>query len=131
MTWSYDSSKLDVVLNRVRLEIGDTDTNRQLLQNAEITQIVAEQGEFWNQCAACCRLICALFAGKPERFRLEEFTESRQKVYDRYKEMAKVFDAKGGGTPWSGGIEVDYKEAQELDITRTGPLFKRGIHDYR
>lgn len=129
MTFTYNAAGLDTDLNRIRLEIGDTDSTRILLQDEEIEQILTEQSDFNLQVAACCRLICSLFAGKAERYRIEEFTESRREIYERYKEMANRYAAKGGGTPWAGSIDVDFKEATEEDTSLVTPLFKRGMHD--
>ena len=130
MTWTYDETALSTTLNRIRLEIGDTDSKRPLLKNEEITQIVSEESSFYMQVAACCRLICSLFAGKPERFRLEEYTESLRTIYDRYEKMAKRFSSLGGGAPWAASIDVAEKDATVLDTSLVAPLFKRGIHDH-
>lgn len=129
MTWSYDEISLDQPLNRIRLEIGDTDTDRQLLKDEEITEVISEESAFNLRVAKCCRLICAIFAGKPERFRIEEFAESQKEIYNRYEAMAKKYEALGGGAPWAGAIEVAYKEVTKLDTSLVKPSFKRGMHD--
>jgi len=125
MTWSYNSAALSVALNRVRLEIGDTDTNRQLLQDEEITQIISEESTFLNQIAKCCRLICALVSADADRFKLEEFEEDQKGIYDRYEKMAKLYEAKAGGAPWAGSIEESFKKATVLDDSLVDPMFKR------
>ncbi len=129
MTWSYDEASLDQPLNRIRLEIGDTDTDRQFLKDEEITEIISEESAFNLRIAKCCRLICAIFAGKPERFRIEEFTESLKEIYERYLAMAKKYEGLGGGVPWMGSIEDAFKDATELDTSLVKPSFKRGMHD--
>jgi hypothetical protein len=129
MAWTYDETALDTPLNRMRLAIGDTLSNRPLLKDEEITKILSEETEFYVQAAACCHLICALFAGKPERFRLEEYTESLRTIYDRYEKMATKFAGRSGGSPWAASIDVAEKDATVLDTTLVTPLFKRGIHD--
>lgn len=133
MTWTYDEHALDQNLNRIRLEIGDTDTDRPLLKNEEIDLIISEVSNFNLRVAGCCRLICSLFAGKPERFRIEDFSESQKEIYDRYEKMAARYEARGGGggAPWTGSIEAAFKEATKLDTSLVKPLFKRGMHDNR
>ena len=125
MTWTYNEHALDEALNRIRLEIGDVDTNRQLLKDEEIELIISEESGFNLRVAKCCRLICSLFAGKPERFRIEEFTESRKEIYNRYEKMATRYEARGGGSPWAGSIDVGIKEATEADTSLVKPMFKR------
>jgi len=129
MTWSYDEAALDQALNRIRLEIGDTNTDRQLLKDEEITEITTEESVFNLRVAKCCRLICALFAGKPERFRLEDFSESQKEIYNRFEAMAKRYEGLSGGAPWTGAIEESFKDATVLDTTLVSPSFKKGMHD--
>ena len=129
MTFSYDAAGLTVALNRIRLEIGDTDSDRPLLQDEEIEQILVEQSVFNLRVAACCHLICSIFAGKAERYRIEGFSETKAQIYNRYKEMAERYAARGGGAPWMGSIEDSFKDATEEDTSLVKPLFKRGMHD--
>ena len=129
MTFSYNAAELATALNRIRLEIGDTDSDRPLLQDEEIEQILVEQSIFNLRVAACCHLICSIFAGKAEKYSIEDFSESRVEIYDRYKKMAEMYTARGGGAPWAGSIEDSFKTSTENDTSLIKPLFKRGMHD--
>ena len=42
MSFSYDETALDTELNRIRLEIGDTNSDRPLLDDEEIEQVISE-----------------------------------------------------------------------------------------
>ena len=128
MSFTYDVEALDEALNRIRLEIGDTISTRILLQDEEIEQIISEQSVYNQRVANCCKLIAAKFARYPSMTKLEGFTETVKEVYDRYMEMAKKW---GGNVsyPWCGGIEVDYKAANELDTSLVQPKFKIGMHN--
>ena len=130
MTFTYDPAGLGTALYRIRLEIGDVDSSRILLQDEEIEQIISEKSTFNRRVAACCRLICAIFAGEPERYRIGNFQESQEEVYKRYLSMAERYEARGGGgAPWAGSISEDYKDTTEADTGIVDPRIKRGIHD--
>jgi len=129
MAFTYDETKLSVALNRIRLEIGDTDSNRPLLDDEEIEQIISEYDNFNQQVGKCLRLICSLFASEPKSIRLEGFSESYADAYKNFKNMAAHYESMGGGGPWAGSIDDDFKEATELDTSLVTPSFKRGLHD--
>jgi hypothetical protein len=58
VTWSYSPSDLATnPVDAVRLEIGDTDPNDQLLQNQEIVYAATQETGFWGTCARCCEMI--------------------------------------------------------------------------
>jgi len=128
MSFSYDENSLDVTLNRIRLEIGDTDSNRILLKDEEILKVIDEQTIFGQQVAECCKLIAALFARHPQNIKLEGFEETTTQIYDRYIKMAKRWEQKTN-YPWAGSIEASYKETNELDTTLISPRFKLGMHN--
>jgi len=131
MTFTYDMSLLSTdSMTRIRLEIGDTDTNRVLLQDEEINQIIIEQSDFHMQVAECCRLILARIAKEPGKLKIENYFEDITKMGEYYSELAKRHSLlSGSAAPWAGSIDVDYKETMEDDTSKVKPLFKRGIHD--
>jgi len=128
MSFSYDNDALDVALYRIRLEIGDTDSNRTLLQDEEILKVIEEQSDYAVQVSKCCRLIAALFARHPENLVLEGYEETTKSIHDRYIAMAKTWE-QNTNYPWAGSIEDDFKEATELDTTLIAPRFKLGMHN--
>lgn len=129
MTFSYDETALDVELNRIRLELGDTDSDDILLQDEEIGQIQSEQGTFYKRVAACCRLICSKIARKVD-YKLSLLSESLSDLYDRYQKMEKEYSTKASfNHPWVGSIKKDLKEDVEGDTDLVKPRFKRGQMD--
>lgn len=128
MTFNYDSNALDVTLNRIRLELGDTDSDRVLLQDQEIERVISEQTNYAQQVVICCKLIAAKFARHPENLILEGYEETTKSIHDRYLAMAKEWSNRSG-YPWSGSIEDSFKEATELDTTLVHGKFKIGMHD--
>ena len=131
MTFTYDILALDSELNRIRLEIGDTDSNRPLLKDEEIEQIISEYTSFNQKVAKCCRLICSIFSSEPTSVRIEGFAESYKDTYAHFKGLAEHYESLGGskGVPWAGSCSADFKEATELDTTLVQPFFKRGMHN--
>uniref|UniRef100_A0A6M3M8X2 Uncharacterized protein n=1 Tax=viral metagenome TaxID=1070528 RepID=A0A6M3M8X2_9ZZZZ len=129
MTFTYDVSKLTEELNRIRLEIGDTDSNRPLLDDEEIEQIISEIDSFNQQVAKCCRLVCSLFASEPSSVRIEGFSENYKEAHDHFMKMAEHYERLGGGGPWSGSHDDAFKEATEANTSLVPPFFKRGMHD--
>ena len=63
MTWTYDNTVLATSdKDAVRLIIGDTDTNDQLLQNEEITYYITLQGTVIRAASECARAVAAKYA---------------------------------------------------------------------
>jgi len=129
MAFTYDVEALDTELNRIRLEIGDTDSDRPLLDDEEIEQVISEYDSFNQKAGKCLRLICSLFASEPKSIRIEGFSENYADAYDHFKDLAARYERLGGGGPWAGSIDDAFKEATELDTSLVSPSFKRGMHD--
>ena len=130
-TLSYNVNRLDLALNRIRLEIGDTDSDRPLLNDEEIEQIISEYDNFNMRVGKCCRLICSLFAAGPKSIKMEGFTETYGDSYVDFLKKATYYESLGGGggTPWAGSTDVDFKDATEEDTSLVSPSFTRGMHD--
>ena len=64
MSWSYDSSALGTHLNWVRLMVGDTDTNVQLISDEEITGALALEPRREQAAALVADAIGATFAAR-------------------------------------------------------------------
>ena len=129
MTFSYDETDFSMELNRIRLELGDTDEDDALLQNEEIVQVQTEQSTFYRRVASCCRLICAKIA-KKVNYKLSRLSEDASILYDRYKEMEKMFSAKTSTNyPWVGSIKTDLKADVEANTNLVKARFKRGQMD--
>ena len=129
MTFTYDVAALSEDLNRIRLEIGDTDSNRPLLDDEEIEEVMTEFDNFNQRVGKCLRLICAIFASEHKSIRLEGFAENYADAYNHFKDLAVRYERLGGGGPWAGSTNEAFKEATELDTSIVTPFFKRGLHD--
>ena len=129
MSFSYDSTKLDKELNKIRLYLGDTDENDPLLQDEEVKLIQDDKTTFTKRVAACCRLICAQLARRVD-YRLSLLSEKAGLMYERYKDQADRYEVMGSlSYPWAASVDVDLKEANEDDSSIVQPKFTKGMHD--
>ncbi len=132
MTFSYDTADLSTELNKIRLYIGDVDSNDVLLENEEIALIQADSSTFLKRCAECCRLICAKVIRRVDG-KFGNLTEKSSSIYDHYKEKADTFDSLSSSSyPWMGSLYQDDKddmEDEQDDGTYTAPSFRRGAMD--
>jgi hypothetical protein len=130
MTFTYDETALSGELNRIRLELGDTDSDKPILQNEEIEQVISEEGGFHHQVAVCARIICSFFSNGPSKYKIEGYFEDNSKAYDRFKKIACYHEGMGSSGPWAGSILDSWKDSNRLDTSLVAPKFKKGMHDY-
>lgn len=129
MSFTYDSSSLSTELNRIRLEIGDTNEDDPLLNDAEITKIQAEYSNFYRRCSACCRLVSSKFARDVD-YAAGIVSEKSSQLSKRYDDMAKRYAQLGAASyPWSTSVSEDDKDDIETDTSLVKPKFSKGMHD--
>lgn len=129
MSFSYDLSDLATELNRLRLEIGDVDSNDYFLDDEEIEIVQSEKTSFYRRAAACCDLICAKIA-RNVKTKIGHFSEDANEMFIHYKELAAKFKTCASTSyPWSSAISVSEKETYEDDTSLVKPKIKLGIHD--
>ena len=129
MSFSYDLSDLDTEFNRLRLEIGDTDSDEYFLDDEEIEVIQSEKTSFYRRAAACCELVCAKVA-REVKSKIGHFSEDSNEIYVRYKALADRYHAYASmNYPWSSAISVSEKETYEDDTSLVQPKIKLGIHN--
>lgn len=135
MTWSYNTT-LSASKDKVRFLIGDTDINDQLLQDEEITFILAED-HITNNYQAAAQLAYALavrFARDVDT-KVDSVSSSSSQRAERYLVLAKRLDSKakgvGGalGTPLVGGVSESAMIAVRDSADRVLPAFRSGQHD--
>lgn len=129
MSFSYDLSDLSTEFNKLRLEIGDVDSNDYFLDDEEIMYVQSEKTSFYRRAAACCELICIKIA-RNVKTKIGHFSEDSDEIYVRYKELATKFHAYASiNYPWSSSITVSEKKGYENDTSLVQPKIKLGIHD--
>lgn len=131
MTWTYDTS-LSTSRDKVRLLVGDTDTNDQQLSDEEITFITSEETNVYRAAALASRTLAAKYArlvgSSVESLRF--FASDR---FDHYTQLARQLEEQASkvsgssvGSPVITGISIDAIESVEDDTDRVGSAFKKG-----
>lgn len=105
MTWSYDTA-LSTDKDKVRLLIGDTDTNNQLLSDEEISYFLTDSTV--NRAAlTACESLSAKFAKYTDES-MSGDSKSYSQLHDHYASLAEIIKKKMllNITPYFGGVYV-------------------------
>ena len=131
MTWTYDPTQLSTsALYRVRFLTGDTDTNAQLLQDAEVTFAISQEANDWGAAARCCEAISRNFLRKADvRIGRGGTTLTYSTAAKQYADMAKELRSRANAmnSPWAGGRSVDDKLSLASDPSLVQPIFTKGM----
>lgn len=132
MTWSYlDTDLATNEKDQLRLEIGDTDVNYQLLQDEEIDWAITQERNFWGAAARCCEMIERFFMRKADVRLGRAMQVQYVKMSAQYKDMACALRRKSLGTvaPYVGGMLVTDKQAIAQDTNLVAPLFTKTMQE--
>jgi len=127
VTWTY-STTLATEKDQIRLEIQDTDTTAQLLQDEEITYLVTVEQNFWGAASRCCEIISRNFLRKADvRIGRGGTTLTYSVAAKQYADMATAFRKRANAmnAPWSGGRSVDDKNTLASDDSLVQPIFTK------
>jgi hypothetical protein len=126
MTWTYDDTDITTDLAKVRLRIGDTMTQAQLLTDEEINHYLGLYSSIDEAAAYCCDAIVARLARDTTRSALG-MSDSRNEMIRTYTDMAISLRASHGSVAdlTSTGDSVSAKETLTDDTDRVQPLFNR------
>jgi len=119
-------------LDKVRLEIGDSDPSAQLLQDDEVLYLISQEANLWGASARCCEVISRNFLRKADvRIGRGGTTLTYSVAAKQYAEMATAFRKRANGmnAPWSGGRSVDDKSTLAQDPSLVQPLFTKQMFD--
>lgn len=131
MPWTYD---ITTDRGRVRFLVQDTNTNVQLLSDAEIDFALSQSANIFRAAAIAARAIALNFARKltlnpaPGGVSLDpqEQAEKYMALAEELEEQAGTVTG-GGAAVFAGGISVTDKETREDDTDRTQPFFTRDM----
>jgi len=131
MTWAYSTS-LAADKDRVRLYIGDTDTNNQQFSDEEINALLTDNADdIFETSAQFCDSLAAKYA-RSNSLRIDGFSISLDKRSDHYKALATRLRAKSGSTPGTfptpvvTGISIDEMDSERDDTDRNPSRFEIG-----
>ena len=133
MTWSYGGDPSANDQDFVRFEVGDTDTNDQLVTDEEIAGAVSLWGNKWRAASNVAKAIGGKFARRVDSTMGKLQIAYSQRV-KHYMDLAKSLEAEakkhGAAAPWAGAISQDAKKAEEDDTDRVVPAFAVGQFDF-
>ncbi len=131
MAWTYSGDPANSQRDAVRFLIGDTDTNDQLLNDAEIEYFIAEHGTTNRSASEAARAISAKFARLMNRS-IGAMSADFGAKYRQYKELATDLIGKEETEPVSpfvSGWKKDQKEDFYEDSNREAIFGRKGVHD--
>ena len=128
MTWTYSDTDLATSeKDQIRLMVGDTDQNAQLLQDEEIEFAVSVERNYWAAAARCAEMIGFLFARRVDTKLGRNLAIAYSKTADQYFKMSQWLRTKSLGTvtPWVGGMSVSDKIAYNQNTDIVAPLWTK------
>jgi hypothetical protein len=124
--------------DKVRGKIGDTDENRQLLQDETIEAVLVTYPTIIGASIECCKRIIARLARDVDRSAVG-MSASRSQVIQHYKDLIEqlkdeatsTLGAEGGsgGGIYAGGVSQAAIDTLESDTDFVKPTFRVGLHD--
>jgi hypothetical protein len=130
VTWTYD---LTTSIGKVRLRIGDTDTNDQVLSDEEIATQTTATSSIDVAAMHCCELALAKFSRKVDRS-VVGINSTRSQLVTHFQELLKILQRvaanAGGVVGYVGGIEQDRKDSAVADTNYIQPAFSVGSEDF-
>lgn len=123
MTWTYTQGST-TVRNRVRLEIGDTDSDRALFSDEELDDIIVQETNVYPSAARACEILAVRFS-RDFNFSADGASFQKGSVAQMYRDMAKRLRARARGTTVVMPQRVDgYSQTTPShDVTRTRASF--------
>jgi hypothetical protein len=130
LTFTYSGDPSSSTIDSIRFEIGDTQDNQHLVEDAEILYAYAKEGTVLKAAARICTALAARFASR-EEFRGATIQTSKATISGKFLTLAKSLRAR---SLRSGGILMPAlsettKETHEQDTDIPQPSFKKGLMD--
>ena len=129
-TWTFDWTDIDDDLAKVRVLIGDTNTDRQLLSDEAINYFGTQAGNNFGTAAIACDAIAASFAGDSDK-EVGDLKLSLSQKSIAYEKRAKGFRKQSIKLvgPVAGGVSIAAKKTQTSDTDRVKPGIRKGQFD--
>jgi len=130
LTWTYSGDPASSDRDRVRFEIGDTDTTDQQLTDAEIDAALALYASSVTAAAIyCANALVAKFSRLCDQS-VGAIHVSYSQRASSYKTLVAELRRRGGAaSPYLGGRSLADKDTVEGDTDRSSPAFSRGMLD--
>jgi hypothetical protein len=130
VTWSYSGNPANSDLDTVRFYVGDTNINRQLLQDEEVNFTISEYGNLRLAAAVCADAIAAKFSIESNQ-RVGDISKSLSDVAKAFRQLASDLRAQAGkrAAPSFPAASRDWKRDQRDDTDLVQPAFNVGQGD--
>ena len=137
MAWSYTldfGATAAGRRNQVRLRLGDTDTNRQLLQDEEIDYFLSLAGSVVRDATHRAVLaVLAQFSTLASSQRVgdvwADWDDLRERLLALLRELE--MEAARSAAPFAGGTSQDDIDDRDADTDRVRPVFHEDSHRHR
>jgi len=131
MTWSY-SGNPDTDIKQVRLLIGDTNSQDQLLTDPEIEFIFGLTADIFLAAADACDVIIGKLARDVDRNDIG-MSATRSQQIQHYTDLRDSLRRRAdtNAENYVGAQSVDEKESDRENVNLPQPAIRRGIFDYR
>jgi len=127
--WHYSGNPGDSNIDTIRFFAQLTDTNDQRLSDEELTFICTKEDTNIGAAARCCEVLSVKYAAEIDVSvgASGEFKLKASQLSSQFSAMAVALrkEASKHASPWSAGISVSEKEAQEERTDRVEPAFTR------
>jgi hypothetical protein len=123
MSWTFDAT-LSTDRDKVRLLIGDTDTNNQQLTDEAIAYLLEREPRVEFAAARACQVMEARYARYD--------SDQSGQIIARYRALAielRKTGQMGVSQPYAGGISESDISSVNSDTDRPDNYFKVGMHD--
>lgn len=130
MSFTFDPEDISTDLAKVRLKVGDTNSDDRLLTDEQIAFILTESPNLNEAAADSCDAIVAFLARDVDRSNLGMQASRSQKV-QHYKDLAEVYRSGNRlvAIPSFGGSSRSDKELLEANEDFLTPLVRRDDND--
>lgn len=128
---TYTNDPANKPLDRVRLEIGDTDCSVAQLTDNEIELYIDAEPSILRAASLCAGLIAAKLARRVD-FAHGPVRKNMSQALEHYVALAEALERRAvidGAVPEALGTTIAEKEAADEDSDRVQPDFKKGMHD--
>lgn len=132
MTFTYSATSISTNLAKVRLQIGDTDSDDPLLTDEEINYVLSRYADVDRASYECAKILLA----QPEAARAVDrngtgFSASRSQRFQHLKDIVAQWGAasRSQSTVTLTGGSLSEKTSLESDTDYVPAAFERGLHD--
>ena len=131
--WHYSGNPGDSNIDEIRFFSQLTDTNDQRLSDEELTFLRTKEDTNVGAAARACETLAAKYASEVDVKvgSAGEFSIKSSQLSAQFSGIAATLrkEASKHASPWSAGISVSEKEAQEERTDRVEPAFTRDQFD--